>query len=66
MKHMHLRSISKAPVTAQSNFEIKLEAMTMIIDRLLLLDRQIPWKSSGPGDAEPGDDNGGDTDIDFT
>ena len=63
MKHLHLRSISKAPVTAQSNFEIKLQAMTMIIDRLLLLDRQRHWKVTGPGDGEPGDNGGGDIDF---
>lgn len=64
MKHLHLRTISKAPVIAQSNFEIKLEAMTLIIDRLLLLDRQRHWKATGPGDGEPGTGTGtGDTTL---
>ncbi len=45
----HVRFISKAPSQAQvSNLQIKLETTTTIIDRLLLVDRQSPWKSTGP------------------
>lgn len=45
----HMRMISKAPQTAQiSNFQIKLESTTTMIDRLLLVPRQQPWKATGP------------------
>jgi len=45
----HLNMISQAPNCAQiSNFQIKLESTTEIIDRLLLVPRQQPWKATGP------------------
>jgi len=49
MKRAHIRSMSKTPSVAQSNFQIKLESTTEIIDRLLLVDRQAPWKAIGSG-----------------
>ncbi len=45
----HLNLISRSPRCAQiSNFQIKLESTTEIIDRLLLVPRQQPWKATGP------------------
>ncbi len=45
----HLTAVSRVPATAQiSNYQIKLESTTAIIDRLLLVPRQQPWKSTGP------------------
>ncbi len=57
----HLRFVGCAPELAQiSNFQIKLESTTAIIDRLLLVPRQQPWKSTGPsGDVD--DTTGTDT-----
>ena len=49
MKRAHIRCMSKTPSVAQSNFQVKLESTTEIIDRLLLVDRQIPWKAVGSG-----------------
>ena len=31
-----------------SNYVVKLESTTQIIDRLLLVPRQAPWKATGP------------------
>ncbi|MBI1317751.1 MAG: hypothetical protein GC168_02235 [Candidatus Hydrogenedens sp.] len=47
----HLRLITRKPEKAQSNLQIKLEGTTAIIDRLLLVDRQAPWKATGPTDG---------------
>jgi hypothetical protein len=45
----HMAAVSRVPATAQiSNYQIKLESTTAIIDRLLLVPRQQPWKSTGP------------------
>ena len=45
----HMTAVSRVPATAQiSNYQIKLESTTAIIDRLLLAQRQQPWKSTGP------------------
>jgi len=45
----HMTAISRVPATAQvSNYQIKLESTSEIIDRLLLVPRQQPWKSTGP------------------
>lgn len=65
MKRTHLHCLSKVPSMAQSNFQIKLESTTEIIDRLLLVDRQAPWKAVGSGGTGgiPGDTGGGITDI---
>lgn len=55
----HLRLISKTPATAQSNLQVKLEGTTIMIDRILLADRQAPWKNTGSiGDGD-GTDTGG-------
>lgn len=45
----HMTAVSRVPATAQiSNYQIKLESTSAIIDRLLLVPRQQPWKSTGP------------------
>ena len=45
----HIAAVSRVPAAAQiSNYQIKLESTTAIIDRLLLVPRQQPWKSTGP------------------
>ena len=54
MKRAHIRCMSKTPSVAQSNFQVKLESTTEIIDRLLLVDRQIPWKAVGSGGTGTG------------
>ena len=57
----HFRLISASPESAQiSNLQIKLEGTTLMIDRILLADRQAPWKNSG----SIGDDDGTGTDTD--
>ena len=61
----HLEPVSERPGHAQiSNFQIKLEFTTAVIDRLLLADRQSAWKIV-PG---TGTDTGTDTTTvtDFT
>ncbi|MFM1918538.1 MAG: hypothetical protein RLZZ303_172 [Candidatus Hydrogenedentota bacterium] len=63
-KLKHLRLITQAPAAAQSNLQIKLEGTTAIIDRILLVDRQAPWKNTGPTVDGDGTDTGnGGTDI---
>ncbi|HOK08505.1 MAG TPA: hypothetical protein PLT82_01705 [Candidatus Hydrogenedens sp.] len=48
-KNKHIFTITTIPAVAQvSNFQIKLQATTDIIDRLLLVPRQSPWKATGP------------------
>ncbi len=45
----HVREISQRPEAAQiSNLQIKLESTTTMIDQLLLVYRQQPWKAIGP------------------
>ncbi len=54
----HVRPVTRKPEQAQvSNFQIKLDFTTSVIDRLLLVDRQRHWK------AVPGPGNGIDNDI---
>lgn len=55
----HLRPITQTPAAAQSNLQIKLEGTTLMIDRILLADRQAPWKVTGPSDGD-GTDGGTD------
>ena len=65
----HLSAISRAPRTAQTPGGLFLEMITLVIDRLLLAQRQAPWKATGPGDADAtdtGTDTGTDTAIDDT
>jgi len=62
----HLRAISQTPAVAQSNLQVKLEGTTLIIDRLLLVDRQAPWKVTGPTDGDgtdTGTDGGTNTNV---
>lgn len=41
----HVRLVTQTPEQAQiSNFQVKLDFTTAVIDRLLLVDRQSPWK----------------------
>jgi hypothetical protein len=67
-RYRHLAAVSRMPATAQiSNYQIKLESTTAIIDRLLLVPRQQPWKSTGPSgtttDTTTGTDTGTTTDL---
>ena len=57
-KHCAPVSRLRAGQPAATNFTVKLEATTEIIDRLLLVPRQAPWKIV----PAPGSDT--DTDID--
>jgi hypothetical protein len=58
-KLTHIVTLTTNPEQAQiSNFQVKLEFTTSVIDRLLLADRQAAWK------IVPGE--GTDTDIDTT
>lgn len=58
----HLRFITKAPTSAQTNFAIKLQGTLDIIDTLLLAQRQAQWKAFFPeGGAEGESGNTGGT-----
>ncbi len=47
----HVRLVTQTPEQAQiSNFQVKLEFTTAAIDRLLLIDRQSPYKIVPGGD----------------
>lgn len=60
MNAKHIRSMSKAPSVAQvSNFQVKLEGTTDMIDVLLRAQNAVPWKVIRP----IGDDGGTDTDT---
>ena len=42
----HVRLVTQTPEQAQiSNFQVKLDFTTAVIDRLLLVNRQSPWKA---------------------
>jgi len=61
----HIRSITKTPTTAQTNFAIKLQGTLDIVDTLLLAQRQSQWKAFFPvggaeGEAPTDTDTGGD------
>ncbi len=59
----HLSPVSQRPEHAQiSNFQIKLEFTTSVIDRLLLADRQSAWKIV-PGTGIGTDTTEGEIDI---
>jgi len=60
MKHSkHIHPVTRTPDLAQvSNLQIKLEGTTAIIDRLLLVDRQAPFKATGPTDGDGTGDTG--------
>jgi hypothetical protein len=59
-QRMHLVPVSRTPSVGQTNYMIKLQATTDIIDRLLLIDRQTPWKATGPsGTGDTGDNTDG-------
>ena len=41
----HVRPVTKMPEQAQiSNFQVKLDFVTSVVDRLLMANRQGPWK----------------------
>ncbi|HOC68947.1 MAG TPA: hypothetical protein PLL36_03600 [Candidatus Hydrogenedentes bacterium] len=62
----HLSPVTQRPGHAQiSNFQIKLEFTTAVIDRLLLADRQSAWKIV-PGAGTDTTDTGTDTGTDVT
>jgi len=64
-REYHVRCVSKRPQQAQiNNFQIKLESTTDIIDRLLLVPRQAPWKATGPSGG--GTSTNTDTNTDTT
>jgi len=66
-KQMHIRPITQTPGVAQTNFTVKLEGITEIIDRLLLAGRQAPWKTPFPvGGADGDTDTSTDTFTDTT
>ena len=58
---LHLLALTRSPKAAESNFQIKLEGTTMIIDRIMLGARQAPWKA---GDFEG--ESGGTSTTDTT
>jgi hypothetical protein len=63
-RFQHLHRISNTPPVAQSNFVIKLDTTTAMIDRLLLVPRQIPWKAIGTGsDTDTDTDTDTGTDV---
>lgn len=61
----HITLLTRTPSVAQTTLQIKLEGTTEMIDRLLLIDRQRPWKATGPtGDTDDTTDTGDvDTDL---
>lgn len=62
----HLLPVTQRPGHAQiSNFQVKLDFTTAVIDRLLLADRQSAWKIvPGAGtDTDTGTDTGTGTDV---
>lgn len=45
----HCSAVSRLRFVAPAtNYVVKLESTTEIIDRLLLIPRQAPWKATGP------------------
>ncbi|MBP8132064.1 MAG: hypothetical protein KA184_20985 [Candidatus Hydrogenedentes bacterium] len=65
-REWHCRPVTRIRGVAQaSNYIVKLESTTQIIDRLLLVPRQAPWKSTGPS-GEGGTDTITDTGVDTT
>lgn len=60
--YSHLRLITKAPDTAQTNFAVKLQGTLDIVDTLLMAQRQARWKAffpEGGPEGESGDGGGG-------
>ena len=58
----HLRLITKAPTSAQTNFAIKLQGTLDIVDTLLLAQTQSRWKAFFPEGGATG--TSGDTGTD--
>jgi hypothetical protein len=58
----HIKPLTQMPSVAQvSNLQIKLEGTTAMIDRLLLADRQAPWKTGFRNFPDDDDDTTGGT-----
>lgn len=68
-REWHCKAVTRMRGAAQaSNYIVKLEATTQIIDRLLLVPRQAPWKSTGPtgeGTTDTGTDTGTDVNVEI-
>lgn len=56
----HLRLITKAPTSAQTNFGVKLQGTLDIVDTLLLAQRQSQWKAFFPEGGAEGESGGND------
>lgn len=61
-KHCSTITRRRGAQLAATNFTVKLEGTTAIIDRLLLIPRQQPWKATGPA-GDSGDTTDTDTDT---
>lgn len=65
----HCSPVSRLRVAAPAtNYVVKLESTTQIIDRLLLIPRQAPWKATGPvgnPDDTTDPDTGTDTNVEI-
>lgn len=60
----HTRPVTKTPEYAQiSNFQVKLDFTSAVIDRLLLADRQRGWKLVPGGSTDIDDITDGGVDI---
>ena len=60
----HLAPVTQRPEHAQiSNFQIKLEFTTAVVDRLLLADRQSAWKIVPGSGTDTDTDTGTDINI---
>jgi len=55
----HLRMISRTPATGQSGLQVLMDGILAIIDRLLLAQRQAPFKSWITEGEEPAGGGGG-------
>lgn len=68
-REKHCTPVTRLRGVAQaSNYIVKLESTTQIIDRLLLVPRQAPWKATGPSGEDTTDtttDTGTDTTVEI-
>ena len=60
----HISLMSRTPEQGQTLFALKLEATTEIIDRLIVVPRQIPFKAGGPTDDVDNDADNDNNNID--
>ena len=54
----HLMAVSRTPVVAQTALMIKLNFIEEIVERGVLMHRQIPWKTYYPPNGAPDNGNG--------